>query len=128
MASSGVSGGGSRTSSLASGCLQRQGKRLRRRVSLHRVCALTLIVTISMHATNLDAHLPFLQVVCMPESYDDEKDPCLWKRQEAWDPHPFAEDQEPPDLVGQAQERWWMERPVSSTTQKINTGSRKVSE
>ncbi len=45
-------------------------------------------------AANFDAHLPSLQVACVPESYDDEKDPCLWKRQEAWDPHPFAEDQE----------------------------------
>ncbi len=41
--------------------------------------------TISMHtqdAPNFDAHLPFLQVACVPESYDYEKDPCLWKRQE----------------------------------------------
>ncbi len=36
--------------------------------------------TISMHtqdAPNLDAHLPFLHVACVPESYDDEKDPKL---------------------------------------------------
>jgi hypothetical protein len=62
--------------------------------------------TISMHkqdAPNFDAHLPFLHYACVQGSYDDEKDPCLWKRQEAWDPHPFAEDQEPHDLVGQPQ-------------------------
>jgi hypothetical protein len=87
--------------------------------------------TISMHtqdAPNFDAHLPFLRVACVPDSYDDEEVPCLWKRQEARDPHPFAEDQEPRNLVGQPQERWRMERPVSTTTQKINTGSRKFSQ
>jgi hypothetical protein len=85
---------------------------------------------VSMHtqdAPNFDAHLPFLQVVCVRDSYDDEEDPCLWKRQEVWDPHHAAEDQVPRDLVGQPQQRWYWERPVR-TTQKIKTNSKKVSQ
>jgi hypothetical protein len=56
-------------------------------------------------APNFDTHLPFLQVACVPDAYADEEDPCLWNRQEVWDPHPAAEDQVPRDLVGQPQQR-----------------------
>ncbi len=79
-------------------------------------------------ASNFDEHLLFLQVACVPDSYDDDEDPCFWKRQEAWDPHPAAEDQVPRDLVGQPQQRWHWERPVSTTTKKTKTGSRKLSQ
>ncbi len=51
----------------------------------------------------------------MQDSYEDVEAPCLWKREEAWDPHPAAEDQVPRDLVGKPQERWHRERPVSTT-------------
>ncbi len=112
MVSSCVSSGGIKTSSLASCCLQRQGKRLL--VTCYAECFCTGYVhshnqhAHTQDAPSFDAHLPFLQLACVLGSYDDEKDPCLWKRQEAWDPHPFAEDQEPHDLVGQPQERWRM--------------------
>ncbi len=41
----------------------------------HRVSMLT------QEALNFDAnaHLPFLQEACGPESYDDVEAPCLWK-------------------------------------------------
>ncbi len=86
----------------------------------HRVSMLT------QEALNFDANLPFLQEACGPDSYDDVEAPCLWKREEAWDPHPAAEDQVPRDFVGQLQQRWHRERSVRTTKQKINTCSRKV--
>ncbi len=86
------------------------------RVSAQSVCALTESAC-SQKALKYDAHLPFLQEACVPDSYDDEEDPCLWERQEAWDPYPAAEDQLPRDLVGQPQQRWHWNRPVSTTTE-----------
>ncbi len=62
----------------------------------------------SQHAHTMhieyDAHLPLLQWPCASNSFDVEEDPCLLKKQEAWDPHPAAEDQVQRDLGSGAED------------------------